>query len=100
MRKPLERNSDAEEARIQRGIALDPDNPEWTAEDFRRARPASEVMPELVDAWRRGRGKQKAPTKVAVSLRLDEAVVDRLRASGPGWQTRANEMLRKAVLGS
>ena len=24
----------------------DPDNPEWTAEDFRRARPANEVLGE------------------------------------------------------
>jgi hypothetical protein len=28
-----------EEAAVQRGIAADPDNPEWTAEDFAKARP-------------------------------------------------------------
>jgi hypothetical protein len=28
----------------------DPDNPEWTAEDFARARPASEVLPPEVIA--------------------------------------------------
>jgi len=27
-----------EEAAIQRGIAQDPDNPEWTADDFKKAR--------------------------------------------------------------
>ena len=27
---------------------LDDDNPEWTAEDFARARPAAEVLPELM----------------------------------------------------
>jgi uncharacterized protein (DUF4415 family) len=27
-------------------------------------------------------------------------VVEHLRASGRGWQRRANDMLRKAVLGS
>jgi len=95
----LERHSDEEEAAIQRGIAEDPDNPEWTEEDFARARPAIEVVPEIVEAWRRSRGKQKQPTKVLVSLRLEQDVVDRLRASGPGWQSRANDMLRKAVLG-
>lgn len=100
MKKRLVRNTDEEEAAIQRGIALDPDNPEWTEEDFREARPAIEVMPELVEAWRRSRGKQKAPTKVLVSLRLQKEIIERLRATGPGWQTRANEMLRKAVLGS
>ena len=39
--------SDAEEARIQAGIAADPDNPEWTAEDFRRAKPFTKMFPAL-----------------------------------------------------
>jgi hypothetical protein len=39
--------SDEEEARVQRGIAADPDNPEWTAEDFKRARPFAEMFPAL-----------------------------------------------------
>lgn len=100
MKRRLEPHSDEEEAAIQRGIAQDPDNPEWTEEDFREARPAIEMVPDIVEAWRRSRGKQKAPTKVLVSLRLQKEIVDRLRETGPGWQTRANEMLRKAVLGS
>ena len=37
--------SDAEEARIQAGIAADPNNPEWTARDFRRARPVRQGIP-------------------------------------------------------
>jgi uncharacterized protein (DUF4415 family) len=45
---------------------------------------------------RRGRPKLDDP-KQLVSLRLDRNVVERLRESGPGWQTRANEALRKAV---
>jgi uncharacterized protein (DUF4415 family) len=100
-RVKIEPHSDEEEAAIQRGIAQDPDNPEWTAEDFARARPAREIHPELVEDWlRRKRGAQKAPTKVLVSLRLEREVLDKLRASGRGWQGRANDMLRKAVLGS
>ena len=39
--------SDAEEERVQRGIAADPDNPEWTADDFRRAKPFAEMFPDL-----------------------------------------------------
>ena len=45
---------------------------------------------------RRGRPKS-ANTKRMISLRLDEEVVERLRAAGPGWQTRVNAALRKAV---
>jgi uncharacterized protein (DUF4415 family) len=101
MRRPLVRPTPEEEEAIQRGIAQDPDNPELTDEELARMRPASELHPDVVEDWlRRKRGKQKAPTKVLVSLRLEREVVDRLRASGRGWQSRANDMLRKAVLGS
>ena len=96
----LEPHSDEEEARIQHGIALDPDNPELTDEDFARMRPAREMFPDLVEASLRARrGKQKKPTKVLVSLRVEPEVLEKLRASGPGWQTRANEILRRALLG-
>lgn len=101
MKKRIRRNTPEEEAAIQRGIAEDPENPEWTKEDFALARPAIEVVPDIVaDYLRTKRGKQKAPTKVLVSLRLEREVVERLRASGRGWQSRANDMLRKAVLGA
>ncbi len=67
--------------------------------------------PELTDAFfaradiyqgtrfiRRGRPKADAP-KQQVTLRLDAAVVEGLRASGPGWQTRANEALKTFLAG-
>lgn len=44
----------------------------------------------------RGRPKSAAP-KVSTTLRLDPDVLDRFRATGPGWQSRINEALRKAV---
>jgi uncharacterized protein (DUF4415 family) len=75
--------SKAEEARIQAGIAADPDNPEWTQEDFRRAKPFAEMFPTLAKSLR-GRGPQKKPTKVAVSLRLTRAVVERFKAGRTG----------------
>ena len=46
------------------------------------------------------RGKQNAPLKVPVSLRLDPDVVAHFRATGRGWQTRINNTLRQAVFGS
>jgi|LNFM01.1.fsa_nt_gb uncharacterized protein (DUF4415 family) len=90
--------SDEEEAAIQRGMALDPDNPEWTEEEFRNARPFVEVFPELAESIRRSRGRPAlANPKRQVTLRLDDEVVTRLRAGGPGWQSRINDILRKAV---
>jgi uncharacterized protein (DUF4415 family) len=81
---------------------IDEENPEWTEEDFARARPAREVLPpavyEALTRKRRGeRGPQKAPTKVAVTLRVDRDVVDRFKAAGPGWQTRMNDALGRAA---
>ena len=40
--------TDEEEADIQRGSPLNPDAPEWTDEDWARARPATEVVPHIV----------------------------------------------------
>jgi len=86
----------AEEARVQRGIAADPDNPEWTAKDLKRAKRFTEMFPALAES-RRARGPQKEPTKVAISLRLSRDVVERFKADGPGWQTRMDEALKKAA---
>jgi uncharacterized protein (DUF4415 family) len=43
-----------------------------------------------------GRPKKNAPN-VAVSIRLDPDVLAYFRATGRGWQSRINEVLRKAV---
>jgi uncharacterized protein (DUF4415 family) len=43
------------------------------------------------------RGKQKSPTKQQVSLRLSPAVLEYFRSTGPGWQTRIDEVLKKAA---
>jgi uncharacterized protein (DUF4415 family) len=75
----------------------DPDNPEWTAADFARARPASEMPEELRAFFPRTRGIQKSPTKIPVSLRLSPGVVEHFRATGPGWQSRIDEILKKAA---
>jgi uncharacterized protein (DUF4415 family) len=61
----------------------DPDNPPLTDA-------------ELALMRRSGRPKADDPKRL-VSLRLDSDVVERLRASGPGWQSRANAALRRAV---
>jgi len=77
----------------------DADNPEWTAEMFARAKPAAEVYPDLVEyseKRKRGqRGAQKTPVKKPIKLRVDHDVLARYRASGPGWQSRMNDALRR-----
>lgn len=73
------------------------DNPEITPEQAAASRPLAEAMPELVAALKRGRGNPRAPTKDLVSMRLDKDVLATLRASGSGWQSRANEMLRRSL---
>lgn len=76
-------------------VAFDEDNPEWTEEDFARARPASELPPRLAAAFRKG-GRPAGSDKQQISIRLDKAVVDKFKATGPGWQTRINEALKRA----
>jgi uncharacterized protein (DUF4415 family) len=73
------------------------DNPELTKADFARARPFSEVFPDLSASIRKGRGPNKAPTKKLVSLRLSRDVIEHFKSTGAGWQSRIDETLRKAV---
>lgn len=74
----------------------DYDVPELTARQIKEMRPAREVRPGFVAAYERARGRPpKSVRKVSVTLRLDADIVDALRASGPGWQTRTNDMLAK-----
>ena len=81
---------------IARQIAEDPDTaPELTDEFFDKA--DFYIGDKLI---RRGRGRPPldAPKKL-VSLRLDQDVIDRFRAGGPGWQSRINAALRKHLWG-
>jgi uncharacterized protein (DUF4415 family) len=84
----------------KRGIATD-----LKALDAHVIRPAEyEDAPELTDEQlakavvRRGRPPSEN-RKQPVKIRLDRDVVEALRASGPGWQTRVNAALRETVLG-
>ncbi len=66
-------------------------------EDFARGMRFSD-LPEDMQAKLRGiRGKQKAPTKQLISLRVSRDVLGRFRATGEGWQTRMDEALREWI---
>jgi uncharacterized protein (DUF4415 family) len=70
------------------------DSPQLTDEQLAGAKPFGEALPDASAAIRR-RGPIR--TKEAVSIRLDIDVVQKLRASGPGWQSRVNDALRDYV---
>lgn len=80
----------------KRATKADQENPVWSEDDFRQARPAFEVLPlDLVSMLPRKRGPQREPAKKLVSLRLDPDVVASFRATGDGWQTRINDVLKR-----
>ncbi len=60
-------------------------------------------LPELTDDMlargkvnKGGRPRSDAPKKL-ISIRLPEAVIQKWRATGPGWQTRMAEKLARVV---
>lgn len=89
--------SDAEEAQIQAGIASDPDNPEWTEDDFKTARPFKDASPALYAAWQRARASTAAGPTASLTLTLDRDVLERFRATGSGWEARMRAVLRRAA---
>ena len=69
---------------------------EITAEDVALFKPFS-ALPEAEQKMLRKlgkRGPQKAPKRVPISIRLSPEVVEGLRATGNGWQGRADEALK------
>ena len=85
-----------EDAAINAAIAADPDTWEVTGELI----PMTEADPELVEWYLAEQERIAACAKTRVTIRLDADVVARLREDGAGWQTRANDALRRAVLGA
>ena len=82
MKWKLTRPTIEEDARITAAARSDPD-----------AQPIDGVM-----GLKRLRGRPRsAVTRVMLSLRVDPDVLMALRASGRGWQTRVNALLRQAV---
>ena len=76
----------AEDAAIAAAALADPDAVPFTDADWTQAQP-------LV---RRGRPLGSG-TKAQVTLRLDVDVLERFKASGDGWQTRINDVLKSWV---
>lgn len=79
-------------------VQLD-DNPDWTRADFAKAKGPETLSAAELAAFPRTRVRsiQKSPTKRPISLRIDADVLESYRATGPGWQGRMNDALRKAM---
>ncbi len=82
---------------------IDDENPEWTAADFAKARPASEVLPQIFGAKLaqemlkpRGRPRAEHP-KERINIRLSHEVLEYFKSEGDGWQTRIDLALRQFI---
>jgi uncharacterized protein (DUF4415 family) len=80
-------------------VVMDDENPEWTSSDFTRALRGSDIPAHIRQAFPKTRGRPRGSSKQLISLRIDTEIVERLRATGPGWQTRVNEILKAATHG-
>jgi len=64
---------------IRTGIAADPETYELSDEKIAQLRPKAEVR------------------KVLTTIRFDTDVLEAMKATGPGWQTRINDIVREYV---
>ncbi|MDB5479734.1 MAG: hypothetical protein JWO83_787 [Caulobacteraceae bacterium] len=80
----------------------DPDNPDWTEDDFGRAKGPECLPAEVLAAFpntvaRLARTRGRAGSKRLQTMRLDPDVLDYFKGEGPGWQARINAVLRAAM---
>jgi uncharacterized protein (DUF4415 family) len=71
-----------EDAAINAGIAADADTYELSKSEFSQLK-------------RIGRPRSTTPHKVPTTIRFDADILDALKATGKGWQTRVNEAVRE-----
>lgn len=63
----------------------DPDDQPLSTTEMRAGMPAARI------------GRPPGSTKESTTIRFDADVLAALKASGPGWQTRVNDLLRAAM---
>ncbi len=85
-----------EEAAINAGIEADPETMELDEEWFKKARPASEVVPDIVENYLRLKERELEGTKIMLSIPLDADLAQCIRGLGPEWEEVVNDKLRRA----
>jgi uncharacterized protein (DUF4415 family) len=77
------------------------DNDDWypTDTELTQFRPISEADPALLEAYQKGTLKRRGrpmmeDKKRNISIRIDPDVINAYRATGQGWQSRINALLR------
>lgn len=73
-------------------IVPDDDNPITTDDDW-----AGATLKMGKTVIGKTRGKQKAPTKLATTIRFDNEVIAYFKAQGKGWQTQINNVLKDYI---
>jgi uncharacterized protein (DUF4415 family) len=97
---PVAEWTDEHEAELQRQIAADPDDWEATDEELAQAKPFAEAFPDWAESIRRSRGRPPLHGKPMrqISIRLEDEVIAKFKATGPGWQQRINDVLKAAKI--
>ena len=72
------------EADIRQHMIEDGEDPDTTVRFFTTPRPGQ-------------RGPGRKPSKVAVTLRVDPDTLQAFKATGEGWQTRMNDVLKRGA---
>jgi len=82
--------TDKEDAAITAAAMSDPDALPWTDEQM-------EAVAPLMRVGRKGGRPKLSVVRPTLNMRVDAPVLEHLRSSGKGWQTRVNALLREAV---
>lgn len=71
-----------------------------TKDDFATMRPLHKTDPEFLTRFeqeKRLRGRPAGRNKTVVSISMDRDLLEKLRDTGSGWQSRVNALLRAAM---
>ena len=74
----------------------DPENPEWTEEDFARAKGPEHLPPAILANFPKTLASLKAQ-RITLTLQLDGDVVAAFKGQGEDWEARMNKALRSAI---